>query len=168
MHERMFSALAAGKIEQERSILSDGLASKLKDRIAARDPSQDVKWALVRDVRKPKLVSYKAMAMTMGAPSMVDKKDRIPPGFIQAVVRIHTVQSLQTMQKQTQKQMKSGRKSASPATTDLPLEARPIEKEAVEYVVLNQSIKDGKAEPWKIWGFTRETTLEDITKAQPV
>jgi len=38
------------------------------------------------------------------------------------------------------------------------------EKESVEYVVLQKTLRRGKMNNWQLWGFTNETTLNQLLK----
>jgi hypothetical protein len=38
------------------------------------------------------------------------------------------------------------------------------QKESVEYVVMQRTIRKGKLGEWQIWGFTEETSLAQVEK----
>lgn len=148
----MYVAFASGNLESEEGILLEGIKGSLERRIALREPNSYLKWHIVKHIDSPRLVSFKATPIPGPDGSVSNAKS----GVMQAVVRIGTVQSLQTM-KRTQK-----REGNKMAMVEEPIKGQgtALEKTSTEYMVVQKSIRQGKEKGWKIWGFTQETSLK--------
>lgn len=137
-------------------------------KLAARPANRRMRWQVVKELSKPRLVSHRGAQL----PFKVQEEDG---GIRQCVVRLHTLQRLQ-----------SGTvKEGGSSRAVLPLAARrsasvapkaeveeevewqaPIEKEVTEYMVIQRWLIRGQEEPWVLWGYTGETTAEDLTKTK--
>ncbi|QIW98826.1 hypothetical protein AMS68_004344 [Peltaster fructicola] len=158
LHERMYKAFADGNLEKERENLSESLTNRLKDRIARRDPQQIWDWEVVSRSR-PSLVSYMASPLPDS-----EEKTLGETCLLQAVVQIKTVQRLsKTRRKAVRKQQGSKRGQNNVAGLE-DSDVQVSEKESTEYAVLQKHVKEGKEQIWKLWGFTKESTLEDIAR----
>ena len=75
---------------------------------------------------------------------------------VQAVVRLHTLQSLQNLKKITQRDSQG-----KLAVVEQALQP-PQSKESWEYLVLQKTLRKGRWNDWVVWGFADETTLAKI------
>ena len=76
---------------------------------------------------------------------------------IQAVVKLHTLQSLQHVKK-------VAKRVGQKLVTSEELIGAEEEKESVEYVVLQKTLRRGKMNNWQVWGFTNETSLNQLLR----
>ena len=76
---------------------------------------------------------------------------------IQAVVKLHTLQSLQHVKRVT-------KRVNNKIVTQEELIGAEEEKESVEYVVVQKTLRKGKMNNWQLWGFTNETSLSQLLK----
>ena len=170
LHKQMYEKFAAGNLEPIQAKLCQGLLSSLKSRIGQRPPGVFLKWSIEDYISKPRLVSYKATIMP-GSKGIV-KSDR--NGVIQAVVRLHTRQSLQHVKRISRRQ--GGGTSTQEVLVDVQgreiqqseKDARKDAKELVEYVVVQKMIQKNKEGPWMIWGTTEEMTLDKLKRQEKV
>lgn len=95
-------------------------------------------------------------------------------GLVQAIVRIHSLQSLQHVRRVrtgTQEVLVDGqgRELAGKGADGMETSdegAMRHAKELVEYIVIQKSLKMSKEGPWKIWGTTEESTLERLEREE--
>ena len=120
------------------SICAEGMGSSLGSRIAARPPDQRLQWTLHRYVRRPRVVANRAASLPLKE-----------SGVRQVVLRMQTRQSMAKL-----KTISAG------VTVPVPGE----EKDVKEYLVLQRRMLRGQEGPWKIWGTTVETDINDIIK----
>ncbi|KAF8249723.1 hypothetical protein K440DRAFT_621192 [Wilcoxina mikolae CBS 423.85] len=130
LHKDMYTAFSQGDLETLRLICGDGLLESFKKRLMTRGRTR-VEWKLHEYVRPARIVSNKAHYYTG-----MNLSRR------QAVVRIHSLQSLTKFNPQGQI-----------------VEGTNIPKEVVEYLVIEKKKVDGVESPWYIWGTTAETTV---------
>ena len=142
LHRHMWRAFASGDIETLRDICPSGLFESLRARIAKRVRGETWEWELVKMKKRPRLASNRVAMFNMDGNAAR-----------QAVVRIYSRQKLTRY---------------GPDGKILP--GTGVEKDVVEYVVIDKKYYLWKEEPWKLWGTTRETTLEMVEreKANPL
>lgn len=70
---------------------------------------------------------------------------------MQVVVKIKSTQSLQRIAKGNHEKVGTDGHGSQDAPKTL-----------VEYVVLQRMMLDGKESPWRIWGTTQETKVDDV------
>jgi protein MBA1 len=136
MHKEMYGAFALGNIEAVQAKVCTGLY-----------------WSVKKQLSAPKLCSFKAAVLP--GPKGESKEER--NAQIQAVVKLHTLQSLQHVKKvakRVNKQM---------LTMEEPVGAEEV-KESIEYIVVQRTLRRGKMNDWQVWGFTNETTLNQILR----
>nr|AVI60843.1 Mitochondrial inner membrane protein Mba1 [Morchella crassipes] len=129
LHKDMYTAFAEGDLDSLRLLCGDGLLNSFQKRIAVRRNAK-MEWKLHKLLSRPKVVSNKAHHY------MGYNQDRR-----QAVVRIHSLQSLSKFNAQGKL-----------------VEGEP--KEVVEYLVIEKNYHMGKESPWYVWGTTEETTMQ--------
>ncbi|KAM0718183.1 hypothetical protein Q7P37_006515 [Cladosporium fusiforme] len=151
IHKEMYSAFAAGDLNPMTNKVCAGLLGSLRGRVAQRAPNTYLRWSIKKQLAAPKLVSFKAAVLP--GPQGEAKEER--NAQVQAVVRLHTLQTLQHVKKTTKR---SGRELKVAEELEGPEE----EKESVEYVVLQKTLRRGKMNPWRVWGFTNETDLKQV------
>jgi mitochondrial protein MBA1 len=167
----MFANFAAGDMKGTGKKLCTGILNSLQRRIEERPPNTSYLWKLHKYLSPPALVSYKAHPFpeTLKWP----KKER--HGVAQAVVRIHSLQSIKPVKrvrvnergKMVYKEMvvdARGNEHLRERMTESAIVENA--KETVEYVVLQQMYKMAEPEEWKVWGTTEETTLEKVEALQ--
>ena len=137
--------MARGDTATLTTICADGLRESFRSRIAARSPTERIRWTLHQYTRAPRVVSHRAMMLPVKGAAMR-----------QAVVRIQTRQSLAKITEVGP----DGREKMAKGTGQ--------EKEIREYVVLQRRIWKGVEEPWIVWGTTEETSLSQIPALQQV
>ena len=164
----MYTNFASGNITAVESRLCEGILGSLKLRISQRPPHTGLKWTLHKHLSKPRLASYKPAV----APKQRNEEDNGVNGVVQAVVRLHTLQSLQHLKRVSLRDAQ-GRLIQRDIVVDLngrevpPLEEGEVPKdakEAVEYFVIQKSVRKSKEGPWKIWGTAEEMTTEQILR----
>lgn len=153
LHKEMYSAFAAGNLEIVQSKVCSGLFGSLRARVAQRAPNTYLRWSVKRQLSSPKLCSYKAAVLP--GPKGESSEER--NAQIQAVVRLHTLQSLQHVKKVSQR-------VKNKLVTKEELVGAEEEKESVEYVVMQKTLRRGKMNNWQVWGFTNETSLQQLLK----
>ena len=154
LHKQLFSAFAAGSAPRIAKIAGESLAASLAARISHREVGARLHWSVVRDVRRPRLVSQKAAEL----PFLVDGEKA---GARQAVVRVETEQRVVAG-----RTLAEGERGESDFWSDKSGDGVewgvPKVKTVVEYLVLQRRMIKGVEEPWCIVGFARETTADDI------
>lgn len=170
MHREMYQAFAAGDLEPVEGQICTGLLSSLRSRIAQRPANTHLIWRLHKYLSKPRLVSFKA-GVIPGADGRLVKDKGAQNGFIQAVVRIHSLQSLQHVRRTTTRQHGKVHKEETlvdnqgreiPAGEDAAALARKSAKETVEYFVIQKQLKRSREGPWMVWGTAEESSLETV------
>jgi len=153
MHEEMYKAFAEGNLDRVKSQVCSGLFGSLRGRVAQRAPNTYLRWEVKRQLSTPKLCSFKAAVLP--GPKGESSEER--NAQIQAVVKLHTLQSLQHIKRVTK------RVNQKLVTKEEPVGAEE-EKESVEYVVMQKTLRKGKMRNWQIWGFTDETSLQQLLR----
>jgi protein MBA1 len=131
LHQNMYSAFADGNVAKLKTLCTDGIYDSFRARIGTRQPSEKVKWELLK-YNQTKVVSDRIAKLPMG-----DQALR------QAVVRISSQQRLTRF------------------VRGVKVNGTGAEKDVVEYVVVQSTIRGWQPGSWKIWGTTKETTLKD-------
>ncbi|KAI7567596.1 hypothetical protein KC346_g20701, partial [Hortaea werneckii] len=170
LHKSMYEHFAAGNLTPMENQICEGMLGSLRSRIAQRNPNTGLKWTLHKYLSRPKLASYRAAIF----PEQKGEKNTERNGIIQAVVRIHSLQSLQHI-----KRMSTRDANQKLVVREVPVDSQgremePLQegavpanaKDAVEYVVIQKMIRKGKEGRWMIWGTTEETTMSKIKQEQ--
>lgn len=166
LQKQMYTHFANGSLAAMEGRICEGLMGSLRARISKRAPNTSLRWTRHQLVSRPKLVSYKAAIMP--GPKGETKSEK--NGVVQAVVRIHSLQSLQHVRR-TSSRDQNGKLTVREVVVDAQgREVAPVEegevpkdaKEGVEYLVVQKSLRRGKEGPWMVWGDAAETTLEQI------
>ncbi|PGG98871.1 hypothetical protein AJ79_08747 [Helicocarpus griseus UAMH5409] len=149
LHKTFYTALAAADTSTIRDICCNGLRDDFLRRISAR-PADAKKhtWTLHKYTKFPF-----ALNLT-GARVVADRAAQAPHnmGFRQVIVRIRSRQSLVRPVSQVKESSEQQKKKQ--------VETPP--KDFTEYVVLQKMLVAGVELPWKIWGFTKATTMEEL------
>ncbi|KAF2861525.1 hypothetical protein K470DRAFT_215115 [Piedraia hortae CBS 480.64] len=142
LHEEMYTQLAKGDLAPVEKVLCDGIAKSLQSRVSSRPRNQIMEWTCHSHVKRPRIVSLRQspLPVFMGKS---EKGKRV--AIVQAVVRLHTVQSLM-------RRSKDGKKGW--------IQDKP--KERIEYLVLQRMMRNSIQGPWKVWGTTEETRPETL------
>ncbi|KAL4952111.1 hypothetical protein BDW69DRAFT_168455 [Aspergillus filifer] len=145
LHKKMYTAFAEGNVSVLRKICCTGLANNLSNRIAARPRSQTITWNLDKYIRGPS-------TYFTGIRILADRATKLPEirdsGVRQVVVRITTRQS-------TSKSQRHATKDQNPVETK--------QSGITEYIVLQKLRYLGEDEPWRIWGYAKATTMDDLS-----
>jgi len=158
LHKQVFGAFAAGNAPRIAKIAGESLAASLAARISHREAGARLHWSVVREVRRPRLVSQKAAEV----PFLVDGEKA---GARQAVVRLETEQRVVAGRVLAEGEREvSGEEDGfwSDRSGDGVEWGVPKVKTVVEYLVLQRRMIKGVEEPWCVIGFARETTADDI------
>lgn len=167
LHRTMYEHFAAGNLRPMEKQICAGFLGSLRSRLSKRPQNTYIRWTLHRYITAPKLVSHK-VAMLPNA-----KGGLSSDGILQAVVRIHSLQSLRHIKRVSTKE-KGGRGETTkevlvdaqgrelPAEQDSQEAALKDAKELVEYMVVQKSVRKGKEEEWMLWGTAEETTLQKL------
>ncbi|KAK5164324.1 uncharacterized protein LTR77_010019 [Saxophila tyrrhenica] len=169
LHQTMYSHFAAGNLDAIAPKLCPGLLSSLRNRIASRPPKTFQRWTLHRYLSSPSLVSMRTTLI----PGTKDETRWTRNGVVQAVVRIHSVQSLQSVKRvnYTEKGVKlskdvmvdsTGREIAGAPAPEVEAASERRAKEVVEYFVLQSVIRRSKLAPWMVWGTAEEMTVQKL------
>lgn len=153
MHKQMYHAFADGNLDALENRVGSGLFGSLRGRVVQRAPNTFLRWSVKEQLAEPKLCSFKA-AVLPGNEERTEKNAQI-----QAVVKLHTVQTLQHVKRVSKR---AGGKGAV-VTREEDMGPKE-EKESIEYIVLQKIIRKGKVSDWKVWGFAEETTLAKLGK----
>ncbi|KAK3674390.1 hypothetical protein LTR78_005859 [Recurvomyces mirabilis] len=174
LHREMYERFAAGDLTPMEGRICDGMLGSLKRRMAQRAPNTRLLWTVHRYLSSPKRMSYKAAAMPRqkGA-TLADAS-----GLVQAVVRIHSLQSLQHVKKISERGER-GKMTVREVVVDAQGRETPLDefvkkqaevgvpegaKETIEYLVVQKNLRKGKEGPWIVWGTVEETTLDKVKK----
>ena len=133
LHTEIYAAFAEGDVRKLRELCADGMYESFRARIATRQKGEVLKWELLKYNRNPKVVSDRAV-MAPGTGAAVR----------QAVVRIASQQRLT--------RLVGGRL----------VRGSGEKKDLCEYVVVQSNVDKWEGKGWKVWGTTKETTLQDI------
>ena len=167
----MYEALAAGDLKPVQGEICTGLLTSLRGRIGQRPANTHLKWTLHKYLTAPRLVSYKSSIMP-GADGRPSKDKEAQNGFTQAIIRIHSLQSLQHVLTKTVREhgklvtteaLVDAQGRLLSADEDPEAAARRNAKETVEYFVIQKQMKKSKEGPWMVWGTAQESSLEKIT-----
>lgn len=166
----MYQSFAAGDLGPVEGQICTGLLSSLRSRIAQRPANTHLIWRLHKYLSAPRLVSFRAGIMP-GVDGKMVKDKGAQNGFIQAVVRIHSLQSLQHVRTTTTRirgktyeetTLVDAQGREIPADEDATALARKNAKETVEYFVIQKQLKRSKEGSWMVWGTAEETSLEKV------
>ncbi|KAI5777374.1 hypothetical protein EDC01DRAFT_406983 [Geopyxis carbonaria] len=127
LHHDMYTAFARSDVETLRLICGDGLLESFKKKLMRRGQLK-VEWRLHKYLSPVKLVSSKAHYY-----AGMNTSRR------QAVVRIHSLQSLTDVTTESQRSLEK---------------ANP--KEVLEYIVIEKRKIGDNESPWFVWGTTNE------------
>lgn len=166
LHKTMYTHFAEGNLKPIEGILCESMQANLSSRLRQRRPNTGLRWQLHKYLSSPKLVSYKVAITSHGKDVTRDNRNAL----VQAVVRIHSLQSLRHTKRV------SGRDANNKLFTryllvdmqgnELPPEEEGVipdnATESMEYVVVQRHVRGGKEEPWKIWGMKEESTPEQM------
>ncbi|KAK3111959.1 hypothetical protein LTR53_012253 [Teratosphaeriaceae sp. CCFEE 6253] len=169
LHREASTRLAEGNLAPIEARLCEGFLMSLRTRIAQRAPDRALKWTLHKYLGPPKTVSYKATMMPIQPGEQATQRN----GCLQAVVRIRSLQSLRQVRKVSTKD--AGGKvvgsrevfvdAAGRVTGVVGEEGDAVPggaKETTEHLVVQKSIRVGKASPWMVWGTTEETSMDAL------
>jgi protein MBA1 len=171
LHKDMFANFATGELSSVDKKLCSGLLTSLRGRIAQRPPNTSYIWKLHRYVTPPRLMSYQATVF----PETMELPREERHGIVQAVVRIHSLQSLWPVRRVP---VRDGKKTVmkdvivSPQGDELPVELvmessfKMNQKETVEYLVIQRMYRRAQPGPWMVWGTTEETSLAKLEKLE--
>lgn len=168
LHQNMYTNFASGNLAPVEGRICEGLLKSLKGRVSQRSPNTALRWTLHRYLSRPKLASYKAAIM----PQQKGETRSEANGMVQAVVRIHSLQSLQHVKRVSARDA-TGKLTVREVVVDA--QGRELEpvvegavpkdaKESVEYLVVQKSLRRSKESQWMVWGTTEETTLEKVRR----
>lgn len=168
LHNQLFSAYAKGQKDKIAKITAESLAQSMAARISYREKSEVLQWNVTRYLSRPRLVSQKAGELPFDI-------EGAKAGARQAVVRIHTEQSLLLGKHATDNERRWANDRDRVARdafwqyeheseNDLMEWGSPRVKVLVEYVVLQRRLIKGVEEPWHIVGFARESTIEEVRR----
>ncbi|KAK4892893.1 hypothetical protein LTR27_008621 [Elasticomyces elasticus] len=168
LHRDTYSHFASGNLQPMESKLCESFLASLRRRISQRAPNTGLKWTVHKYLSKPKCMSYKAAYYPPQKGELKTERN----GILQAVVRLHSLQSLQHFKKITVRdghQKLVVKEVATDAQGNEVLEVAegvvPKDaKESVEYLVVQKSLRMGKESPWMVWGTTEETKVKDLRK----
>jgi protein MBA1 len=165
LHNALFTAYANGSKSTISKIAGETLAESLSTRLSNRAKGEKVLWSIMQYVSKPRLMSHRATELPF-------KLEGERAGVRQAVVRIHTQQSLRIGR------APQGKKKGSLEEPENSQKEEPFwgygdndaniewgaerTKDVIEYVVLQRRLIKGKEEDWCLLGFVEPTTIADI------
>ena len=136
LHRKMYSAFAEGDMDTIKALCTQGIADSFQARLQSRPKGERVEWDLLKYNKTPRVVS--------------DRAARLPTdGFAvrQAVVKLNTRQRLTRYMRDGEVVPGSGK-----------------ERDVVEYLVVQKLYRLWKEDPWKVWGTTEETTVQQLEK----
>lgn len=163
LYRDMYVAFADGNVDAVQTKLHPGLRASLQARISQRQPNISLAWALHQYLSAPKCVAYQFALANPKAP----KTEKM--GIAQAIVRMHSRQSLQKVISRKFTNRATGRTQ----TEHVPIDSHgnyvydPLKREqelarntkdTVEYIVIQKFYVAGKEGPWHIWGTVEETS----------
>jgi protein MBA1 len=174
-HEEIYTAFASGDLGPVKDKLAPGFYDSLSAHMREQRSDTVRSWRIERYVREPKVCSYRlAVTPAEGEAANKSKAEQAADayGMIQAVVQIHSVQSMLTLQRKRAWDPLS----RTTRTQMVPLNQRGQEvseagaeevrkagaKETVEYFVIQRKFVHSKPQNWQAWGTTVESTPEKI------
>lgn len=172
MHRQMYEAFAAGDLAPIQSDICSGLLTSLRARIGQRPSNTHLKWTLHKHLSQPRLVSYKCGLLPGADGRPVKVKDQ-QNGVVQAIIKIHSLQSLQHVRTSTYRDrgqlirketLVDSQGRELPAEEDPDAAARRNAKETVEYFVIQKVLRLSREGPWMVWGTAEETSLEKLER----
>jgi mitochondrial protein MBA1 len=107
-------------------------------------------WQLITYLEGPKVVVHRAGPLPFNI-------EGAKAGIRQAVVRMVSKQRVTVGQIVGEENKKGGGKEEKVEWRD------GLEQTATEYMVLQRRMIRGKEEPWMVWGFTKESPIEQLT-----
>ena len=146
LHRQVYAAYADGDETEIQRVATEGVRNRLINEIQARSNNTAYYWDLVRYVGRARVVSHRASSLPI--PETGDDAKSI---IRQAVVRLQSVQRLTREDFAEENEVEQD--ALQPAET---------EKNVVEYVVIQKRVLRGVEEPWKFWGTTGPTKMEDF------
>lgn len=176
MHQKMYTAFAAGDEERLKSMCSEGILASFRNRMSRRQPNEELEWHCQR-LGRPKLVSHRATLLPYKSP------DGGNAAFRQAIVRLRTYQTLRrsTLGSVARERPKSAfqqnlenartakdggaalRQHQAARKADDTVESG---SEVTEYFVIQRRLWKGEEEPWQVWGMAEETTVAKLHELQ--
>lgn len=160
LQKRMYEHVAAGDLQPMDSQLCPGIKASLRRRISQRAVGTQLKWTLHKYLSRTRVVSF--MPVMINPPKTEKPTER--NAMWQAVVRIHSKQSLETLRIARRKP--KAYMSSIQGEDERGEDGQRHMKESVEYVVLQKAIKKGQEGQWKLWGTTEEMSIADFEKAE--
>lgn len=133
LHQQMYRYFADGDIDQLRELCTEGLMDSFQTRIEWRARDEKVRWELLKYNGRPKVVSDRATMYPVDGMALR-----------QAVVRI------------------ASRQRWTRTVGGKVVEGSGEARDVVEYVVVQNTVKEWKMQSWKVWGMTGVTTAEDV------
>ncbi|KAL1998506.1 hypothetical protein VTN02DRAFT_6054 [Thermoascus thermophilus] len=164
LHQRMYTAFAAGDINTIRKICCTGLSKSFSARIANRPSHERITWTLEKYIRTPATYFTGVRVVSDRATQIPDFPDS---GVRQVVVRIASRQSTSTMSLSAKRpvQGSTGSPSLRPETKSASASQEPVtvkQQDCTEYIVFQKFRWMGEEEDWRVWGHTSPTTVEDL------
>lgn len=135
----------SGDLHKLRTICTEGILDSFRVRINTRPKNEITRWTLHRYFDNFYFLTPRIVNTRIG------RLPREQSAIMQVVVKIKSTQSLQRIAKSN-----LGKKSIDSHGS------QEAQKTLVEYVVLQRMMLDGKESPWRIWGTTQETEVEDV------
>lgn len=166
LHKQMYEHFAAGNVQPMENQICSGMMGSLRGRIAQRTAGTQMKWKLHTYLSPSKLVSFKPGLI----PGQKGERKTERKAVVQAVVRIHSLQSLQHVRRKmsgkTEILVDAQGRELPRQEEDADKLALKHAKELVEYIVVQKNMKNSKEGPWKLWGTTEETTAEKLMRKE--
>ncbi|KAF2205104.1 hypothetical protein GQ43DRAFT_363185 [Delitschia confertaspora ATCC 74209] len=140
LHESIFTEFSNRDDRTLKSLCTSGLLTTFRKQLASLPKDEMMSWRLLKHLSRPRIVSNRATPLPLPGDSEAALR--------QVVVRLHTRQLVEKWETQKKAQVNS------------------VEKDVVEYVVLQRIMRRGKEEDWKVWGFANETTYQELKEEQ--
>lgn len=164
----MYTHFASGNLAPIEGQLCEGMLGSLRMRVSQRPINTGLRWTLHKYLSRPKLMSYKPAI----APGVKGETSSERNGVVQAVVRIHSLQSLQHVKRVGSRDAQNKMVVREVLVDAQGRELEPLEegvvprdaKELLEFFVVQKSLRRGKEGPWMVWGTTEETTMDKIRR----
>ncbi|KAL4894180.1 hypothetical protein BDV59DRAFT_15185 [Aspergillus ambiguus] len=162
LHQRMYTAFAAGDVPTIRKLCCTGFANDLTSRITSRAKDEAVTWSLTKYNRTP-------ATLFTGVRVLADRATQIPEipdsGVRQVVVRITSRQETSKMRvvsAPAPTPAGPGPRKTQPQTRALEPVGPAKQQDCTEYLVFQKLRWFGQEEDWRVWGHTTPTTVEDL------
>lgn len=168
LYVETYEAIASGNLKSVESHICTGMLAKVRA-MAEHPRNLHIQWTLHKWLSPPRLMSYK-VAVLPGPDGKPNKNKEEQMGFVQAVVRFHSLQSLrytrtsvvrergQQVTKETPVDVWGRELPAEEHAAAAALNRSPTEK--LEYYVVQRIMKKSQEGPWKLLSSTSEATLE--------